>query len=836
MTTMTSTNAITADFLLTRVGSLPTSLMKDLLLLESRTIHQQLHNKHVQMEKVKPIVIDVLFDAVPRIGDNKKLLRKTIKFKRDIFNNRSFRANLSLIDEVCIYLEENQSRKIRDWYQINESILDLREKLIDVYQIEKNKAVDTINDFFSSPKSDELMKGITIASEDFATGIFNNKKELKKINSNLSKTAFSYLQRSTLKTSPFSTLTQVKSIPLTTKLSTDLNKQHENTRNCLRLNKALISSIGEAIGIAFQDHYQFKFNPIVKINNEEVLVKNNYLNTDGFFWKNEEIIKNTKFISIIKDLPEKFQSDSFYLSELSNYIENNKYKYYVKTLISSKILRPSMPIQSNSKHHNIFTKLALPIKSNSDQVQSLRNTLKTADEIYEKLAKLSVSAKVRIKLIKDLKHNIYNIYKILNCKEPSWLRSINIVYEDVKSNIDNVDLPSNLPLNLERIHRDISTKIQLNPLYSKITQFFINNYDTDKKHNLLDFIFSLSDQKSYMKMVQESRELINSGEDNNQTISGPSLALPSSDVYFQLAANKGNDLTDENYLIVINKVSNGLGSVYARFNPLLDNHFKDQLNKWILGLFPKSNAMEFSPGGDWSNLQENFNILDSVISDVATLPYVKTSNNQLNLEQLLISYNKKNFTLEISDEQGNIVSPVYLGTTPQYLLMGPIGILLNLVNPWIINTNYGINARPWDDYGLFEEVTYVPRHQDNNIVYNRAKWIVPVDKLPLKNKTESDVDYFQRINTFRMNFNIPDETYVTVQSNHTSQNTNGHKPLWMHFSSPHCLEMLNKKVNSSTTYLEFTESLPNISSSVLKNSENELYVGEFMSLGRCSND
>ncbi|WP_377887562.1 lantibiotic dehydratase [Alkalihalobacillus sp. R86527] len=834
MYTTTSTNVKTADFLLTRVGSLPTSLMKELLLLQSREIHQKVYAKQEEIEKIKPIVIDLLFDLVPKVGDEKKLLRKTIKFKRDIYNNRSFRANLPLIDELCLYLDETNSERLRKWYQLNEEILDLHDELNEVYRDETAKSIERVNEFFSSDRSEELMKGIAIASEDFAKGVLKNTKDLKKIRSNLSKTAFSYLQRSTVKTSPFSTLTQVKSIPLEQENAPPFEIDQENThkRNSMKLNKALISSIGEAIGVTFQDHFKFKFNPIVNVNNEDALIKNNYLNTDGFFWKNEEVIKNKRFITIIKDLPTRFRTEPFYLTELSNYIDEKKLKFYQKTLISSKVLRPVLPIPSDADHRNIFTKLALPIKSESEQVQSLKSLLREADKAYEKLAEFSISAQDRIAIIQELKNNIYGIYDVLNCKEPRWLRSINFVYEDVMSSIDNIFLPSKLQIDLEDLHQKVSTKIQLNPLYHKITQYFIDHYDADKKHNLLEFIFTLANQKEYMRMVQDSRDQLNSEEENNLTVSGTSHAVPSSDIYFQLAANEEGELSEENYLIVVNKVSNGLGSVYARFNSLLDRTYKDQLNKWISGLFPQSNAMEFSPGGDWSNLQENYDVLDAAISDVATFPYMEPNKDVLNIEQLMISYNKDTNTLDLSDDHGNTVSPVYLGTTPQYLLVGPIGILLNLVNPWITNTDFGINPRPWNDYGTFEEITYVPRYQEKNVVYNRARWIVPVDKILLKQNTESDVDYFERINTFRLNHNIPEETYLTLQSSDTSQ-TNGHKPIWMHFNSPYCLEMLNKKVNSSTTYLEFTESLPNISSSALRNSEGEVFVGEFMSLGRC---
>jgi hypothetical protein len=816
----------TANFLLGRLGAIPSSNMDKLLFKDSSNYQEQHYYNQQELKRQKQAVVDLLFNVVSSMGENKELSRYTLKLKRDIYNDRKVKIDYKMLEQIKPLMNHEEISLLYQWIELYKRNNEIKVRLKEIYPIEIEKINKELMLLIESESAQEMLKGVVIASKDYAKSLIKDKKKLLNHRSNFSKTTFSYLQRSTVKTSPFSTFTQLSAVPLTGQK----NRLSTNRKSSIKLNRAILSWLLEQIGITFKEYFKFKFNETVEIDGSYYFVKSLYMNSDGFLWKSEDVIKNKSIYEVFSKLPNKMKEDSFFIEELISAL-GEKSKFHMRTFISSKILRPVIPFDLYEE--NTIAKMASYLEEKKVPNKELVDILYQMDNLITLLGLFELNINQRLETIEKLKAFFYQISNLLNLQIPTWFSAANIVYEDVQSDIKEINLPDRLEERLQTVHKKVSQQIIVNPLYHMLVEQFLKK-NPGKKCKLLDFVFTTyssgSDNLDYRRMVNQSRHDILNPNFYSNDINGNSIAAPTTSIYFQFASELLN--TEENKL-VINKISSGAGNILARFGSLLGKAYREELRNWINGNFKNSKTAEFSIGEDWSNLQENFSVLEDVITSVAELPY-QNRKKRIDISMLELVYNDQYHSLDIVDEFGDYISPVYLGTIPQHLLNGPIGILLTLVNPWIVQSDFGINPRPWENESKeVTEINFISRVEEDNIVYKRAEWQIPSHKLPLKRHEETDLDYFVRLNDFRLEYNIPVETYITFSYKGSAMNQ---KPIWMHFSNPHCIELLNKKSKEDLIYVTFTEALPSSNDANIVNHLNQPMVAEFISLNRSDID
>eukprot|EP01006_Ploeotia_vitrea_P037791 TRINITY_DN66170_c4_g1_i1.p1 TRINITY_DN66170_c4_g1~~TRINITY_DN66170_c4_g1_i1.p1 ORF type:complete len:541 (-),score=-10.87 TRINITY_DN66170_c4_g1_i1:357-1736(-) len=125
---------------------------------------------------------------------------------------------------------------------------------------------------------------------------------------------------------------------------------------------------------------------------------------------------------------------------------------------------------------------------------------------------------------------------------------------------------------------------------------------------------------------------------------------------------------------------------------------------------------------------------------------------------------------------------------------------------------------------------------EDTIVLQRKGWNIPAKLLPIRNSTESNWEYFVRINQWRNDLGIPDEVFIFVNArsgsnaapanNKVRAGRDDYKPQYINFKSPILVNLLEKALKKVPYSLKIEEMAPY--SDQLLEMNNEKYVTEFM--------
>ncbi|WLR54583.1 hypothetical protein LC048_19490 [Mesobacillus subterraneus] len=376
---------------------------------------------------------------------------------------------------------------------------------------------------------------------------------------------------------------------------------------------------------------------------------------------------------------------------------------------------------------------------------------------------------------------------------------------------------------MEKLEKHIEPYIFVTNFYSQLVQWYKDNIGKGKKCDLLTFLTQLASKENVLShMISSARSY-----DMDPLKVKAELKEPLTfNVFFQVAAKSYDDILNGNYSLIVNKISNGRGTIFSRFNKLFNPEvYRRELQCWMTQTF-EGRPVEFSVSTDWSNLQENFSVLDDFIRWVEDMDYTDSGTKHF-LKDFNIEHDTENDVLKIIDGSGERISPVYTGTVPEHMTSGINKIFMTLANPWIINTPFGINPRPFQTEFNGNRM-HIEREEDGRIVLNREKWIFPSSDFEEILSTADKINVMFKIREFFQSNYLPNEVFVLVSDEHGS--LLGEKPFYLHIDNLYSLNMLIRKVNNSK-FVVFTEVQPNEGDTWYKNEAGEPVVTEFVSLG-----
>src|SRR6185312_16895942 len=117
-------------------------------------------------------------------------------------------------------------------------------------------------------------------------------------------------------------------------------------------------------------------------------------------------------------------------------------------------------------------------------------------------------------------------------------------------------------------------------------------------------------------------------------------------------------------------------------------------------------------------------------------------------------------------------------------------LLMLIADPWIRDYSPFSEGMPGDEQNSTEGVQFSPRQQQGRVVFRRAQWRVPAACMITRTKGEGDFDFFARAQNWRKQHGLPEEVFVRTEGNRLSFRAKERKPAWIHFGSPHSLELL----------------------------------------------
>jgi hypothetical protein len=296
-----------------------------------------------------------------------------------------------------------------------------------------------------------------------------------------------------------------------------------------------------------------------------------------------------------------------------------------------------------------------------------------------------------------------------------------------------------------------------------------------------------------------------------------------------VVSNTYEDILSGDYLLVINKITDGAGSIFSRFNSLFDEVFyRNKLKSWLENIYPGENLTEFTIGADWSNLQEFFRVLDHSTQWLGELKSLKNQDRKYsNAVELNLCHDVKTNLFFFKNQKGETIRPVYLGSVPDYLLVGLSKLFLTVLKPWFLRIPYGSNPLNKPDVGT--DVLNLPRIQNGRIVLNREQWVVPFTILQSLFDQYDGINLMRKLNLWREDHHIPDEVFVTIDTANETLLTTA-KPFWFHFYSIYSADLMKKKMKEGIRSITFTEALPGINQHWYK-TNSQSFNTEFMALG-----
>ncbi|MFG2195878.1 hypothetical protein [Streptomyces sp. NPDC048639] len=327
-----------------------------------------------------------------------------------------------------------------------------------------------------------------------------------------------------------------------------------------------------------------------------------------------------------------------------------------------------------------------------------------------------------------------------------------------------------------------------------------------------------------------------SGASGDAVRPGRSSCRPSVSVLCQVVADGG---PGGEPVLVANQLSTGTGGLLARFHRLFDDAgggggadgdgregesgedgesgegredgesgesgLGDRLRAWLRTLYPQARLLEFVPARDANPLQaDSTGLLPALHWPTATRQWGPGTA----VEELTLVHDRSRGALELRAPDGAVVAPVYLGTVPQHLIAGPMRALTVLADPWQVPVDLADAAVP-GGLAAAGRTGHLPRRTVAGVVVRRARWRVHAAKVPRRDSGEGLADFLERMDRWRGERGLPAEAYVRAEADVPQRDDRTRKPLWLALASPIGLEALAHLATSAGTHrLVFSECLP----------------------------
>ncbi|MEU6084213.1 hypothetical protein [Streptomyces sp. NPDC047108] len=416
--------------------------------------------------------------------------------------------------------------------------------------------------------------------------------------------------------------------------------------------------------------------------------------------------------------------------------------------------------------------------------------------------------------------------------------AVTAVYEDRTS---TADAPRPGPAQREALRRfaDLACGgLELSPVYRSMVETFVERYGAGGVcPDVYGFCAEL-ERSGWPYALRLDRTVRGA----RVVRPGRSSCRPSVSVLCQIAEDGG---PGGEPVLVANQLSTGTGGLLARFHRLFDGDggadaarwhgpadgddgpgddgpadgteggqrtdeercagLGDRLRTWLRTLYPEARLLEFVPARDANPLQaDSTGLLPALHWPTATRQWGPGTA----VEELALVHDPVRGALELRAADGAVVAPVYLGTVPQHLIAGPMRALTVLADPWQVPVDLADAAVP-GALAAAGRAGHLPRRTVAGVVVRRARWRVHAAKVPRRDSGEGLADFLERMDRWRRERGLPTEAYVRAETDVPQRDDRTRKPLWLALASPIGLEALAHLAMSAGTHrLVFSECLP----------------------------
>ncbi|MDO7907924.1 lantibiotic dehydratase [Paenibacillus sp. JX-17] len=781
---------------------------------QSRMYLAELKDLEAKLEDLREAAVNALYQVIPQM--DKKISGKLLSLKRKIHNHKKvdFAAVKPMLKAIDMDVKEKS--QLEDWIEAEQSYQGMKDDFLNLYREEEMKNEKALYDFFQT--DNEFVRGLPIVNSRFSEYLNTRQREHFRIGSNLVKTAYSYLIRGTVKTSPLSTFTQLT----LTNFQGGAIHEGDQERSTLKWSKALVTHLFESLANDREYAELFVFratDSIVSQDGVKTYFRGTYSTEDNIFSKSEDILKHSQYLAILNTL----ENRAVTYSELLRCIDHSYPEVIADFLIKQRLIRPVLPFPHSAV--TPFSLLSEHIKSHIGFREAAHSEICILLEHIEllkgRLCKETLKTE-RDTLLAEMKTCLRSIYESVHIPFPDWLEHNPVVYEDVRCNVGIPPLGSAVQEDLLKLEGYLKPYVYQHSLYSRLTDLFKQKYGEGNPVNILAFLSEVMESEAqYSQLLKNSRQedIMNVTNKRNGGYNKDNISITT---YYQIVSESHEEIMKGNYLLVLNKITDGSGAIFARFNQLFsEDSYKNKLKEWSSSVNETSLGYEFTVGGDWTTLQESFRILDHQLKWIGELPD-QDPDHILCVSDLRGTL--RDGRLILLNPEGERIKPVYLGSVPEHLAVDLSKLFITIIKPWFLRIPFG--SHPLNNMNTLEGITRIPRVQEGRIVFEREKWIVPIEELQAIELEYQKSERFIELNKWRHSNDIPEEVYITLQSDQFMESS---KPFWFHFRSIMSVDQLFKSLSNKYKQIIFTEALPSLQQQWFS-PDRETYATEFMSL------
>lgn len=395
-----------------------------------------------------------------------------------------------------------------------------------------------------------------------------------------------------------------------------------------------------------------------------------------------------------------------------------------------------------------------------------------------------------------------------------------IVYEDVSATIALPDpLLPRVRAELLAVAATLRRRVFRSHTYDVLLQGFVDRYGTGGRcDDVLEFLVAAASDDQMDAAIARAggldmrAEVVTSG-----AAAGISASPVSMSLFVQLAAEDWQAVQDGRFLLAVNLVNPGAGSVLGRFGHLLGGTLTAPLQAWCGEFWPDDVARRevvFAADCNTGSRETS-----------GVLPALGWPGEHGDGARPGLVHDADRDVLEFRADagRGRLVGIAHRSMVPSALMSGVQRMMGVLADPWVLP--YEAASRPWRLPGP-DELVELPRVQHGRVVLGRRGWNLPVAALPARGTGRDASDLVLRVDRWRRDLGLPSEVFVRTDV--AGGQPVRRKPLWVDLRSAWSLEVLYQSIESGTDRLRVEEALPAHRAQPLRDGEGAPRAAEFI--------
>lgn len=819
----------TVPVLVVRVSGLPLGVLRELRFDRTMTLVDEVLRRSERIRAEGERISGLLYTVIGGTAD-KPTRYRLLALRRDVYYGRRPKDQDSGT-EVRAVLPSAVAGALDEWLTELCQFHELRDRIGAVLTRETSRRRHHLR---SACADSRFQAGLLRASEQLHQEVVKWLGASERQDPHLETTLVKYLSRAATKTSPFSTLTSTGFGRWTRSgLSGVEHNQDWCRHSVVELNLLVTRAIADRIAgwQELQSDLIVRLNPSVVSQDRSI----RFLTGPTRERHQESVVEITR-ISAIQNILAVFHGNKSYrrpdliqmLAALMPCTREEEISDLIDRLISLGLLEARLPLTDQSSDH-LADLHELLSRHDGSRVERLRASVTELRVLLRSYAQ-NAAPDIRSACAEHIRATVTGVTRSLSIPIAAPLRR-NLFYEDTMADVE-VRLPAaiwdTVSQELALVHRLAAIYDLSLPARLSASEFFAACYGTDAVVDVLTFFrdFSahgtttplrLGEISSLQRRIADHvvrhpvdpdgmRRLDPAALGAELEAWPPYLAPPRTlTVYGQLTDSTRSPI------LILNDIFCGRSRSLAR--QIRVGRMKD-----LSDVNPGCEVPAYADitGAAGTNLELRAPLTPYEITYPGGVSG-RPRDEQIPLGDLDVRYDQRTNNLRLQCRRtGTWVVPQHLGTTAVFLLPPMNRFLLDMFGEAsYIYLRQGLSGLAWS--GQPREVKQVPRLCLNRLVINRARWIVASDVMP--RRTGTLAEYLLDLTRWRRMYGIPEQCFVRMAEPSTqarpTANAKARKPLYVDFTSPYFVRIIDDLRERRDGVLMFEEMLPSADDAVV---------------------